>query len=239
MNYIITNEQYYKDIAMSIRDRLKVDREYYPQDMAKAISLIPSSADGSNELVSGYYFYAPNESGYATKCKIIGMPQTTMLNLWNNTGELYKYIEYFYIDDSCSFRDLLKEYLPPSNPNLKEIRLNSNMQTFAYKTIGDYENLTTLNIPKSLNTVYPMLHILNCPNLEFVTVEEGFNCNGLNLGCSVKYSKETIVSWLKALKDRSGITNVPTYKFTIGSANLAKLTAEDIKIATDKNWTLA
>lgn len=74
MNYIITNEQYYKDIASSIREKLKVDREYYPKDMAKAISLIPSSADGSNELVSGYYFYAPNENGYATKCKLVGLP---------------------------------------------------------------------------------------------------------------------------------------------------------------------
>lgn len=159
MNYIITNEQYYKDIATSIREKLKVDRKYYPNDMANAISLIPSSADGSNELVSGYYFYAPNENGYATKCKMVGLPQTNVLDLLNNTGELYKYIEYFYIDDSCSFNDLLNKYLPPSNPNLKEIRLSSKISILEYTSISGYYNLTTLNLPKSLSRVNHMYHI--------------------------------------------------------------------------------
>lgn len=67
MNYIITNEQYYKDIATSIRERLKVDREYYPKDMATAIHLIPSSADGSNELF----------------LDIISMPQMKTVTLQN------------------------------------------------------------------------------------------------------------------------------------------------------------
>lgn len=238
MNYIITNEQYYKDIATSIRERLKVDREYYPKDMAKAISLIPSSADGSNELVSGYYFYAPNENGYATKCKLVGLPQTMLLNLRQNSGELYNYIEYFYIDDSCSVKELNNSYFPSGNPYLKEIRLNSKITTIQLQTFNGYSNLTTLNLPKTLSSCQPG-SIVYCPNLEFVTIEEGFNCNNVNLSGSTKYSKETIVSWLKALKDRSGITNEATYRFTIGTTNLKKLTVEDIKIATDKNWTLA
>lgn len=237
MNYIITNEQYYKDIATSIRERLKVDREYYPKDMAKAISLIPSSADGSNELVSGYYFYAPNENGYATKCKLVGLPQTALLDLRSNTGELYKYIEYFYIDDSCSVSNLNGSFFPPENIYLKEIRLSSKITLLQYLTIVNFSNLTTLNLPKTLE--YFVGSIRGCPNLEFVTIEEGFNCNNVDLSGSTKYSKETIVSWLKALKDRSGITNETTYKFTIGTTNLKKLTAEEIKIATDKNWTLA
>lgn len=239
MNYIITNEQYYKDIATSIRDRLKVDRQYYPNNMADAILLIPSSADGSNELVSGYYFYAPNENGYATKCKLVGLPQTNILNLKDNTGELYNYIEYFYISDSCSFNNLTTSVLPPMNPNLKEIRLSSKITTINFISINGYHNLTTLNIPKSLTNINHQYSIQNCPNLEFVNIEEGFNGNGLNLACSTKYSRETIVSMLKALKDRSGITIESTYKFIIGPENLRKLLAEDIKIATDKNWTIA
>lgn len=238
MNYIITNEQHYKDIATSIRERLKVDREYYPQDMAKAISLIPSSADGSNELVSGYYFYAPNENGYATKCKLVGLPQTALLNLKPYTEESYKYIEYFYIDNSCSVKELNNSYFPSGNPYLKEIKLNSKIAVLQNQTITGYSNLTTLNLPKTLSSCSNG-SIVYCPKLEFVTIEEGFNCNNVNLSCSTKYSKETIVSWLKALKDRSGITNEATYKFIIGSENLKKLTAEEIKIATDKNWTIA
>lgn len=236
MNYIITNEQYYKDIATSIRERLKVDREYYPKDMATAIHLIPSSADGSNELVSGYYFYAPNEKGYATKCKVVGLPQTALLNLKQNTGELYNYLEYIYFDNSCGLSDI-SNMLPPPNSNLKEIRLSPNIKTIGYQSIYKYDCLTTLNIPKTVISFY--YGISDCPSLEFVKIEEEFNCNGFNLSCSTKYSRETIVLWLKALKDRSGITNGPVYKFIIGSANLKKLTQEDIKIATDKNWTIA
>lgn len=81
-----------------------------------------------------------------------------------------------------------------------------------------------------------MYPFVNCSNLEFIEIENGFNCDGLNLGFSTKYSRETILSWFNALKDRTG--EIP-YKFMIGSENLKKLTAEDIKIATDKNWTLA
>lgn len=243
MNYIITNEQYYKDIGNSIRERLKVDREYYPKDMANAIHLIPSSADGSNELVSGYYFYAPNENGYATKCKAVGLPQTTLIklndNISNTFGDIYDFIEYIYFADSCNIVDLEQSNLPRGNPNLKEIRLSSNIQEIGFRAIFNYQNLTTLNIPKSLKKIYPKMHIEMCPNLEFVRIEEGFDCDELNISCSTKYSRETIVSGLKALKDRSGITNEATYKFIIGPKNLKKLIAEDIAIATSKNWTIA
>lgn len=183
-------------------------------------------------------FYAPNENGYATKCKLVGLPQTMLLNLRQNSGELYNYIEYFYIDDSCSVKELNNSYFPSGNPYLKEIRLNSKITTIQLQTFNGYSNLTTLNLPKTLSSCQPG-SIVYCPNLEFVTIEEGFNCNNVNLSGSTKYSKETIVSWLKALKDRSGITNEATYRFTIGTTNLKKLTVEDIKIATDKNWTLA
>ena len=183
-------------------------------------------------------FYAPNENGYATKCKLVELPQTMLLNLRQNSGELYNYIEYFYIDDSCSVKELNNSYFPSGNPYLKEIRLNSKITTIQLQTFNGYSNLTTLNLPKTLSSCQPG-SIVYCPNLEFVTIEEGFNCNNVNLSGSTKYSKETIVSWLKALKDRSGITNEATYRFTIGTTNLKKLTVEDIKIATDKNWTLA
>ena len=44
------------------------------------------------------------------------------------------------------------------------------------------------------------------------------------------------MSMINSLMDRSSTTSDT---FTIGSTNLAKLTSAQIKIATDKNWTLA
>ena len=106
-----------------------------------------------------------------------------------------------------------------------------NAQLFAYCYA-----LSTINIPSSINNIgWGVFY--GCKNLEFVTIDNGFNANGdMYLSASTKYSRETIVSWLNALYDRTGLTS---YKFTIGSTNLAKLTTDDIAIATNKNWTLA
>lgn len=109
------------------------------------------------------------------------------------------------------------------------------------ETIGGrvFENssLTTVYIPNSIKSIHQNLKFFSgCIELEFVTIESGFNCNGLNLSASTKFSVETIISWLEALADRTGLS---TYTLTIGTTNLAKLTEEQIAIATAKNWTLA
>lgn len=97
--------------------------------------------------------------------------------------------------------------------------------------------LSTINIPASITRIYNGDQMfMNCSALENVTVGNGFNCNGLNLSPSTKYSAATIVSWLNALADRTGQT---AYTLTIGSTNLAKLTSDQIAIATNKNWNLA
>ena len=46
---------------------------------------------------------------------------------------------------------------------------------------------------------------------------------------------ESLMSIINALMDRTGMDSST---LTIGSAHLAKLTPEQIKIATDKNWTV-
>lgn len=231
MNYIITNEQYYKDIANAIRTKLQVDSTYTPDKMANAISLIPSTSDGSNELVFGVYFYDPDEEGYPRRYKNIG---TNVIGLSGNKNA--KNLEIIEFTDSCFMTELPQEFLM-SMEKLREIRLPNSITYLPYQVCANLPLLQKINIPNSLNKThtYPFS---NCPNLEFVEIENGFNCNGLNLGSSgsTKFSRETILSWLNALKDRTGEIS---YKFMVGSENLKKLTAEDIKIATDKNWTLA
>ena len=77
---------------------------------------------------------------------------------------------------------------------------------------------------------------INCSNLTNVTLGSGFNCNGLDLSPSTKYSVDTLVAMLTALADRTGQT---AYILTLGATNLAKLSDAQKAIATDKNWTLA
>ena len=95
-------------------------------------------------------------------------------------------------------------------------------------------NLRKVNIPNAIVYTQNLFH--GCSSLEDVTIANGFNNDGLNLSYSTLYSSETIVSWLNALADRTGQT---AYTLTIGSTNLAKLTPEQIAIATNKNWNLA
>lgn len=230
MNYIITNEQYYKDIANAIRNKLQVDSTYTPNDMANAIHLIPSTSDGSNELVCGVYFYDPDKDGYPRRYRNVG---TNVYGLSENINA--KKLEIIEFTDSCYMTGSERECSFKSMEKLREIRLSNSFTVFAFQTFNNLPSLKKINIPNSLTSAHTYA-IVSCPNLEFVEIENGFNCDGLNLMCSTKYSRETIISWLNALKDRTGEVS---YKLIIGSENLKKLTAEDIKIATDKNWTLA
>lgn len=95
--------------------------------------------------------------------------------------------------------------------------------------------LEKINLPKSLVLCHNNA-FSGCTKLRDVTFEDGFNCNNVNLSVSTLYTRETILQWLNALADRTG---KKAKKLTIGATNLAKLTEEDILIATNKNWTLA
>ena len=62
--------------------------------------------------------------------------------------------------------------------------------------------------------------------------------NGLNLSQSPNLDHESLLSVVNCLKDYSANTSGTTWKVTLGTANLAKLTAEEKAIATGKGWTL-
>ena len=95
--------------------------------------------------------------------------------------------------------------------------------------------LTTINFPASLSEIADNA-FASCTYLENVTLENGFACDGLNLSASTKFSVDTMVAMLNALADKTG-EQACTLK--LGSTNLAKLSNEQLAIATEKNWTLA
>ena len=79
---------------------------------------------------------------------------------------------------------------------------------------------------------------LGCSKLKNIKFE-GFipvDSDGkISLQSASQLTIESLMSFINALKN----TGTSTYKVTIGSTNLAKLTPEQIQIATDKNITLA
>lgn len=118
---------------------------------------------------------------------------------------------------------------------LEYVKLSNNTRNIGFATFRYCRNLSKINLPNSLTSINTN-SFYSCVSLLEVEIEKDFNCNNLNLSESTLYTRETIVSWLNALADRTGQT---AYKLTIGATNLAKLTEEDILIATNKNWTLA
>ncbi|MBQ7505304.1 MAG: leucine-rich repeat protein [Ruminococcus sp.] len=121
------------------------------------------------------------------------------------------------------------------NRNLISVQLNSGIQSISSYAFLYCGNLETINLPNSLTGIAGDA-FFSCTRLENVTIENGFNCDNLNLSFSTRYTAETIISWLNALADRTGQT---AYTLTIGATNLAKMTAEEIAIVTNKNWNLA
>ena len=104
----------------------------------------------------------------------------------------------------------------------------------AFAGLHDYSKLSTLYLPNSLNVIQNDA-FASTFKLEFITLEQNFNCS-LNISASTLYSVETLVAMLEAIADLTGQT---AKTLTIGATNLAKLTEEQIAIATNKNWTLA
>ena len=212
MSYIITDDKHYKNIAKSLRSKMQTDREYYPKDMAIAVDNIPSSADGTDNPVTGIYFLNPNENGYPTKIKVTGFE---LDNKETKFPLIFKDNIFKYIEDV--------EFI------------NCNFKYFLDSAFANCSSLTTINLPSSLVSVSGNIFTYS-QSLKEVTFDDNFNCNNLILSSSTLYTRETILQWLNALADRTGQT---AYKLTIGAKNLAKLTEEDILIATNKNWTLA
>ena len=119
--------------------------------------------------------------------------------------------------------------------NLTNVMIPSNVTSIENYTFYQCWNLTNVTIPNSVTNVESDA-FLNCINLENVTFEEDFQCSGLNLSASTKFSVDTMIAMFNALADRTGLS---AYTLTLGNTNLAKLSNEQIAVATQKNWTLA
>lgn len=117
---------------------------------------------------------------------------------------------------------------------LESVTISGSVVSVGSLAFGYCSSLKNLTILSKIRNIMDSA-FRYCNALEYVYLPFNFNCN-LNLSASTLYSRETILQWLNALADRTGQT---AYKLTIEATNLAKLTEEDILIATNKNWTLA
>lgn len=74
-------------------------------------------------------------------------------------------------------------------------------------------------------------------NMTDLELEGTLGTNGLSLSNSTLLTHDSLMSVINAAKDYSGSSTAYTVAF--GEENLAKLTEEEIAIATEKGWTLS
>lgn len=78
----------------------------------------------------------------------------------------------------------------------------------------------------------------NCNSLENITFAGVIAKNGLSFQWSTKLSHESLVSIINCLEDKTEDTSGTAWVVTVGSTNYAKLTEEEIRIASQKGWNI-
>lgn len=102
----------------------------------------------------------------------------------------------------------------------------------AIKTIREinFDNIDTSN-SNNWTSAFPNLFSL----IEIETIGQ-ISLSGINISYCVLLNHDTLLRFLNALYDYSSSSG--TYTLTLGNTNLAKLTAQEIQIGTDKGWTI-
>lgn len=77
-----------------------------------------------------------------------------------------------------------------------------------------------------------------CNKLKNLIIEGTIGKNGFNVQWSTELTHDSLMSIINALKDYSGDTSGTAWTVTIGATNKAKLTEEELTIASNKGWTV-
>lgn len=105
--------------------------------------------------------------------------------------------------------------------------------TFASSKVETIELLVVSETTKFLSTSFDQAeHLTHLP------IEGTIGQKGFNVQWSTKLSKDSILSIINALQDKTSDTSGTEWVITLGAENLAKLTDEEKAIAYNKNWAL-
>ena len=159
----------------------------------------------------------------------------------------------------CGFAGSLKARLNACKVQLKFAEMQTLMNLFSYANqitelgVMDFSavapsanNIYIFNQCTALHTIEKLVPPINqpdwtgwftgCSALENIRIQGTVMFGGMNFADCPKLTRESILSILNALANRTGTTSA---KLTLGAVNLAKLTDADKAIATNKNWILA
>lgn len=129
-----------------------------------------------------------------------------------NTIPLY---DFSSVKSLYNLTDVFRDRLIKEFPNIQFSGLSANDKATLFRNSQYYLFYG--------NTALEAIHITN------------IDCN-IYIGVSTQFTREALVEIIGNLRDMTGST---AKTLTMGATNLAKLTEDDIAVATDKNWTVA
>ena len=121
-------------------------------------------------------------------------------------------------------------------PNLKKLYLPDRLQSFTGGT-AVVKNCPLLNeiwFPNTINVPIPLESIQECPVLSKITLQSNFNVNA-NFGNCTSLTRESVIQMFRNLKD---LTGAASKVLSIHQTVYNRLEAEDVAIATNKNWSV-
>lgn len=128
--------------------------------------------------------------------------------------------------------------------------LNTNKATTAQTVFANCSALIEVPALNLENCQNVRLMFINCRNLTnlgglvdlgkafLTTASENYTNYTITLSSSYKLTHESLMNVINNLYDIA-TAGVPAQQLIIGATNLAKLTESEIKIATDKGWTVS
>ena len=91
----------------------------------------------------------------------------------------------------------------------------------------------------SSKTGYYKSTFQNAKNLTNLTMSGAISKNDFDVSYCNKLTHDSLMSIVNTLEDKSTDTSGTTWKVTLGTTNIAKLTTEELQIIENKGWTYA
>lgn len=217
-----------RDIANYIRNRKGTTAEIKPVDMKSELESIPTFEQGK-QAEHDRFWDTFQQNGNRTTYRYAFY--STGHKIWDDN--LYKPKYPITATDSYGADSMFQSSLITDTKVDVAIGPNSNY------TFLSCNNLVTIR--KLIVTEATTVHTQSfggCNNLENITIEGVIACNNFNFQAAKKLSHDSLMSIINALQDKSADTSGTAWVVTIGSANLAKLTQEEIALAEQKGWSL-
>jgi len=120
---------------------------------------------------------------------------------------------------------------------LNKLILNK-LTSFQSAFMSDCYCIDTIELPSTITTIPSVSGSTATFSkyIKYIKLPDNFNISGMNLTNDTNITHSCIVDMISKLKDVSEESG--TYTLTLGATNLAKISADELAIGTNKGWTI-